>query len=95
MSEEEEKRLKKAFSEVVLAEIHLQKATRELAKFGENVVSMNAEATKITLEMIKSIDMSMGFIKSFVRVGVLQQVVKKTPLDALKEANERNKSAKR
>lgn len=88
---EEEKRLKRAFSQIVLAEARLEEASRELAKFGENVVSMNAEATKIMLENIKSIDTSMGFIKSFMRVSILQQVVK-SPLEALKEANKRNKT---
>jgi hypothetical protein len=72
----ERKRLTEAFEKMSMASVDLQKAAEQLAEFGSNVPSLNADALKMMLDTIKSLDTSLGFIKSFVRVSTLQQIVK-------------------
>ena len=77
MNEEETKRLKDAFTRMNSADVSLQKATGLLAEFGTDVPSLNAEALKMMAEQTNSISKSIDFIRSFIRVSTLQQIVPK------------------
>jgi len=83
MNEEEIKRLKDAFARMNVADSLLQKVSGLLATFGTDVPSLNPEALKMIIELTNSIDKSIAFIKSFIRVSTLKQIVPK-PLNTRK-----------
>jgi hypothetical protein len=76
LANQERERLTEAFEKMNMASVTLQKVAEQLAEFGSNVPSLNADALKMMFGAIKSLDTSLSFIKSFVRVSTLQQIVK-------------------
>ena len=77
MNEKETKQLSVAFARMDGADLHLQKTVSLLAKFGTDVPPLNAKALKMMCETVNSLDKSIDFIKSFIRVSTLQQIVPK------------------
>ena len=75
MNEEQKKSVAGAYGNLKGATVLLQKAVKELAKFGKAVPALNSDVTKMLLDEIKEIDFNIGFVKSFMRVSVLQQLV--------------------
>jgi len=71
-------RLKKAFTEMQIADVSLQKAVEQLAEFGTNVPSVNPGALIMMADTTNSLTKSIAFIQSFIRVSLLQQVVGKS-----------------
>lgn len=77
MNEEEAKRVKDAFTRITIANSVLQEAAELLAKFGNDVPSLNLDVLKMMAGTVNSLDQSIGFVKSFIRVSTLQQLVLK------------------
>lgn len=77
MNEEEKKRLTDAFKLMNVADVALEKAAEHLVKYATDVPSLNAEALKMMAETVNSLDQSIDFIKSFIRLSTLQQIVPK------------------
>jgi hypothetical protein len=75
MKEEEKKKLKDAFARMKVAEDSLKEASKLLAEFGTDVPSINIDALNMMMKSINSINTSMNFLMSFVRVSTLQQIV--------------------
>ena len=77
MNEDEKQRLTQAFAHVQIASENLDAAVKLLVKFGEkNVPDIGSYAFEMFAERIKSISFSTGFLQSFLRISLLQQVVK-------------------
>lgn len=77
MNKEEEHRVTEAFKLMDFADLGLEKAVEQLAKFGTNVPSLNVEALKLMAERTNTMSKSIDFIRSFIRVSMLQQIVPK------------------
>jgi len=75
MNKTEQQRLTNAFTQMDSADLALKEAVDRLAEFGTNVPPVNAEALKMMAEKTNTISKSVEFIRSFVRVSLLQQVV--------------------
>lgn len=75
MDKKEEQRLINAFTEIATASSILEKAVKKLAKFRINVPSLHPGAIEMMAEETNSISKSVAFIRSFVRVSTLQQIV--------------------
>ena len=77
MNQEEKQRVTKAFARMDVAELALEKAVEQLTKFGTDVPSLNVQALKMMAEKTNTISKSIDFIRSFIRVSTLQQIVPK------------------
>jgi hypothetical protein len=75
MTKEELDSLGMAYGHVQSAKLRLQEAVKQLAEFGEDVPKLNSKALDLFLNEVKELDFSMGFIKSFISVSVLTQIV--------------------
>lgn len=79
MSEKENKKITKAFALMQVAIETLQKATTLLAEFEMDVPELNHKALKLMGDATNSIEKSNQFIRSFIRLSLLKQVVKIKP----------------
>lgn len=90
MTENQEKKavhlpLTRALEKIVIAETYLKAAAKLLAdEFGNNVPLLSAKAIEIFCECINRLDFNIQFLKSFIRVSVLTQIVKPTADDSKK-----------
>ena len=75
MNKEQKKKVTRAFALMQVADENLERATTLLAEFNMDVPDINAEALKLMADATNSIEKSNRFIRSFVRMSVLQQVV--------------------
>lgn len=76
-SKEETERLKQALKYMTMADVLLRKGTNILSEFKMDVPSLNVGVIKIMADTVNSLDASTAFVKSFVRLSVLQQIVPK------------------
>ena len=76
MNEKEKKRLTDTYTNMKVADEALLKAVELLAKFETDVPSLNVNALKMMAKTTNTISKSVAFIRSFIRVSTLQQVVK-------------------
>ena len=77
LTEEQKKMLVRAFTNLKIASEYLKKMREGLSIFDtKEIPSLNYDTTGMVLKDIEEIDFSVGFIKSFMQVSVIQQVVK-------------------
>lgn len=78
LTEEQKKTLVRAFANLKVAGEFLKKVEKDLSTFDtKDVPPLNYDVTGMVLKDINEIDFGVGFIKSFMRVSVLQQIVPK------------------
>ncbi len=75
MNKDEKERLQQAFMCMHIADKSLTKAAALLGKFGMNVPLLNGKGLKIMAETTNSIEFSNAFVRSFIRVSTLRQIV--------------------
>jgi len=76
MDEKEQKKITKAFTLMQVADQRLEEASKLLAEFDMEVPNINDKALKLMGDATNSIGKSNQFIRSFIRMSLLQQVVK-------------------
>ena len=79
MNEQEQKKITKAFTLMQVADQRLEEASKLLAEFEMEVPNINHKALSLMGDATNSIEQSNQFIRSFIRLSVLQQVVKDKP----------------
>lgn len=76
MNDEEQKKITKAFSLMQVADKSLEEAAKILAEFDMDVPNLNHEAVKLMGDTTNAVEQSNNFVRSFIRLSVLRQVVK-------------------
>lgn len=75
----------KAFTRMKVAEAALKQAREILTEFGMEVPSLSGESVKMMADSTNAIEFSNNFIRSFIRMSVLKQVVAEPPEEPAEE----------
>lgn len=76
---EENKKITRAFALMYMADGMLERAMKLLAEFEMDVPDLNAKVLEMMGDSTNSIEKSNQFIRSFIRMSLLQQIVKVKP----------------